>query len=470
MLKNPIGNNKNGNVSKFVALVAEFLLVVIHSFLAFWKSLRFLSSVILFRPTRSLLRFFFYRALVPLYALQIKLSKKLGFESMEDRFWYAIHQKMVHVLVVVVTVMLLFLNLDSGNNAKASSFFDRGEGTILMQLIDSEFEGLEEEEQLIVETFDQEAVISSIQQSYLDSLSGFRPQSRLDYDIVEEDLAGEGETDGSIERHDSIATNITEQDRTETIEYTVAAGDTVSTIAEKFKISISTILWENNLGAYSVIRPGDKLRILPRSGLNHKVEKNETIASIAKEYKVDEKELLAANDLKAGDGLKAGEMLFLPGGKKPTPIPVVVKQTQTSYTGFDALKNIIKTPNAKKAESGSKMLWPTDGHRITQYFTWRHTGLDVADKVGSSIYTADSGTVEYVGWGKGYGNQIVVNHGGGKKTRYAHLSKFNVEQGDEVSIGDQIGEMGSTGWSTGSHLHFEVIIDGTKYNPLNYIK
>ena len=116
------------------------------------------------------------------------------------------------------------------------------------------------------------------------------------------------------------------------------------------------------------------------------------------------------------------------------------------------------------------MNWPTVGHYITQYFSWRHYGVDIANKVGTPIYASDTGVVEYAGWGKGYGNQIVIDHGGGKKTRCGHLSKFYCKVGDEVDKGEAIGAMGSTGWSTGSHLHFEVIINGRKVNPLNYVK
>ena len=116
------------------------------------------------------------------------------------------------------------------------------------------------------------------------------------------------------------------------------------------------------------------------------------------------------------------------------------------------------------------MNWPTVGHRITQYYSWRHRAVDIANKTGTSIYAADAGTINVVGWGKGYGNQIVINHGGGKKTRYAHLSKFYVKRGQKVGKGETIAAMGSTGWSTGPHVHFEVIINGKKYNPLNYTK
>ena len=118
------------------------------------------------------------------------------------------------------------------------------------------------------------------------------------------------------------------------------------------------------------------------------------------------------------------------------------------------------------------MTWPTVGHRITQYFSWRHNGVDIGNKVGTPIYAADAGVVEIStgGWNGGYGNTILINHGGGKKTRYGHLSKLFVKAGDAVEKGENIGAMGSTGRSTGPHLHFEILINGGRYNPLNYIK
>ena len=116
------------------------------------------------------------------------------------------------------------------------------------------------------------------------------------------------------------------------------------------------------------------------------------------------------------------------------------------------------------------MAWPTVGARITQYFSWRHVGVDIANKTGTPLYAADAGVVEFAGWATGYGNSIVINHGGGKKTRYGHASKLFVKVGDEVEKGENIAAMGSTGWSTGPHLHFEVMINGAKYNPLNYIR
>ena len=292
-----------------------------------------------------------------------------------------------------------------------------------------------------------------------------QPKVSIKEGVDNEDYSIVTNLDGSIVHPNIVSTKITEQERTQTITYTVLSGDTISVIAEKFGISVSTILWENDLSSYSIIRPGDDLDILPKTGINHKVVKNETISSIVKKYDVEEVDLLVVNKITKDDNFQVGQVLFVPGGKKTiyrAPAP-------KTYTGFTAIKNIVSTPSSQVV-SGNKMAWPTSATRITQYYSWRHHGLDIAQRGTVPIYAADSGTVESAGWGTGYGYNIVINHGGGKKTRYAHMSKFYVGKGDKVSKGHTLGLMGNTGWSTGQHLHFEVIINGKKYNPLNYIR
>jgi murein DD-endopeptidase MepM/ murein hydrolase activator NlpD len=120
------------------------------------------------------------------------------------------------------------------------------------------------------------------------------------------------------------------------------------------------------------------------------------------------------------------------------------------------------------------MIWPTTATRISSYFGSRssgsHTGLDIDGEYGDPVWAAKSGTVISAGYNKGYGNEVIISHGNGVKTRYAHMQSILVSKGDEVTIGQQIGTEGSTGNSTGSHLHFEVIINGTAVNPLPYIK
>ncbi len=419
----------------------------------------------IYKPGRKLLSFVFYKILVKIYSWYLVLAKRLGLEGVKNKFIPTLNQRLVHFSVITMTILLLFVNLNTNANVNASGFVDRAHHTILADLVTSELYGFTEE--LVYEDLDLGAAASGVQQSYLDSLSSVHSRSRVSMqdDIENEDYAVITNIDGSIVRPNIVSTKITEQDRTETISYTILSGDTISTIAEKFGISVFTILWENNLSSWSIIRPNDTLRILPKTGINHKVVKNETISSIAKKYDIESEDILEINKIAKNDNLSLGQVLFLPGGKKPSYKPPAPK----TYTGFTAVKNIVSAPSSQVV-SGNKMAWPTSATRITQYYSWRHHGLDIAQRGTVPIYASDSGTIEYTGSLKGYGYNILIDHGGGKKTRYAHMSKFYVKKGDKVSKGHTIGLMGNTGWSTGQHLHFEVMINGKKYNPLNYIR
>lgn len=447
----------NWGVSLLI-IVIKFILIVKRFITAFFV-------LLVFRPLRVILRLVFYKAIVRSYSLYRKILKKLGWRGVKGNiFAFLFHQKLVHVLVAIVTGLLIIINLTP--KTRAGSLTDNAHKTILAELVTSDFSDFEEDEQLIIEIFDREAVISSVQQSYLDNLTSFRAQPKATIETPEEEIVLPTIQGGtSLVKPDLAETKKTKRPRDKILAYTVEPGDTVSTIAEEFEISVNTIFWENNLSAYSIIRPGDELKILPVSGLNHKVKAGDTIATLVKKYKVEEEKILEQNKLTVNDTLKIGEKILIPGGKKVS----LPSYSTKSYTGFSAIKDIVRAPNAKPVV-GNLMNWPTVGTRISQYYSWRHHAVDIANKLGTPVYAADAGKVEYVGWGTGYGNQVVVDHGGGKKTRYAHLSKYYVDKGDKVSKGQTIAAMGSTGWSTGSHVHFEVVINGRKYNPLNYIR
>jgi len=344
---------------------------------------------------------------------------------------------------------------------------DAASNTILADMIIGEFGDSPQDEQLVEETFDQEEYITPAQQKYLDELSTIKSQTKVDINGVSEEENDMATIQGgsTMVKPDIASTKISKRPRDKTIIYTVKPGDTISTIAEEYEITVSTILWENNLTAYSIIRPGDELAILPVSGISYTVAKGESLSSIAKKYNVPEQEILETNKIADASALTVGLKLIIPGGTKIN----YPKYQPRIFTGLTAITELVKNPGAKPVP-GNKMNWPTVGYTITQYYSWRHMAVDIANKVGIPVYAADAGVIEYIGWGTGYGNQIVIDHGGGKKTRYGHLSKFYVAKGEKVDKGESIGAIGSTGWSTGPHLHFEVIINGRKYNPLNYIK
>lgn len=256
--------------------------------------------------------------------------------------------------------------------------------------------------------------------------------------------------------------------RTKIVEYVVKPGDVIGRIATEFGVSVETILWANNLSIRSYIRPGDTLQILPVSGLLHKVKRGDTISKIARTYDAEQDQIIKYNKLQAGGSdIVVGEKLVIPDGKKPYVAPV-----RRSSSVSQSFRSVSAPPPSVRAPAGSGYLWPTNVRRITQYYGWRHTGLDIAGPKGSPLYASRSGRVikSKCGWNGGYGCYIILDHGGGVHTLYAHNSQLYVSVGEQVVQGQTIALMGSTGRSTGPHIHFEVRVNGRRQNPLRYIK
>jgi len=274
---------------------------------------------------------------------------------------------------------------------------------------------------------------------------------------------------------ESLAADVAAQneDRSSIIVYEVKPGDVIGVIAERFGISVATILQSNNLTARSYIRPGDKLDILPVDGVSYTVRAGDTVSSIASKYSTDPQKVIAFNKLKNdGSDIVIGEELILPGGSAPAPVPVSRPTIVSNNQQNTAFENVVAPPPSINVPAGSTYIWPTAASIITQYYGWRHTGLDIAGAVGTPIYAARSGRVikSQCGWNGGYGCYVILDHGGSIQTLYAHHSKLYVTVGQDVTQGQTIGLMGSTGRSTGPHLHFEVRIGGSHSNPLSYVR
>lgn len=239
--------------------------------------------------------------------------------------------------------------------------------------------------------------------------------------------------------------------------YTVQEGDSISAIAARYGVSTDTILWANGLTRKSAIRPGMTLVVLPVSGVRHTVLKGETLKGIATKFKADADDIAAYNGLDAGEGLIAGAVLIIPGGE----LSAVAATPAKSSAGKTAIKTGGSMGAVKAVGNTSRVMSfgnPAPAGRISQgIHGWN--GIDFAAPSGSPVLAAAAGTVivsRVGGWNGGYGNYVVIDHGDGTQTLYAHLSSDNVSVGQKVERGQQIGGVGNTGKSTGYHLHFEV--------------
>ena len=260
------------------------------------------------------------------------------------------------------------------------------------------------------------------------------------------------------------STQTTRGDRStsnEIINYVVESGDTLSGIAAKFGIRTQTLL-DNNTGinSWTPLKIGKELTVLPVDGLLHTAKSSDSIKSIAAKYKVKQEDLLRQNKLEESSVI-AGLPIIIPGAKK-APAPRRYGAAAPTYA-----------PSEYNGVISGSYVWPANGE-ITQYFHRWHYALDIANRKKGPIYAMANGVVVKAqgGWNGGYGNMIIVDHGDGLKTLYAHNEKLYVKVGDEVVQGQTIAWMGNTGrvrGATGIHIHFEVIKNGVKKNPLAYI-
>lgn len=272
---------------------------------------------------------------------------------------------------------------------------------------------------------------------------------------------------GLLSRRAIAETSAPVETRGAIITYTVQAGDTIETIAARFKLLPSTLVWSNQEveDQPDQLSIGQILYILPVDGIWYEVQSDDTLSDIADKYKVTSEDIVnyPLNNLSGGANLLAGAKIVIPNGVKAAA--ATVASSSSSSGGYASYGS---SAAVNPAASGNFM-WPTQGS-LTQYFGVYHSGIDIAYAVGIPIAAADGGYVSYAGWDNtGYGYEVLINHGNGFTTRYAHLSQYYVDAGQPVARGQVIAAMGSTGNSTGPHLHFEVIYGGVPQNPLFYL-
>jgi murein DD-endopeptidase MepM/ murein hydrolase activator NlpD len=252
------------------------------------------------------------------------------------------------------------------------------------------------------------------------------------------------------------------------VTHTVKSGDTLSSIGKKYGVTVDTIRYANNISDTGYLKVGQDLSIPPINGVVYEVEANDTIDSIAEEYGIAAQAIADFNYLAPPFNLKTGDELVLPNADIPQPVPAVVVAPPSNNAGQYGGSDYTFVPNAGSGASGSgSFAWPTPSRLITQYFSWYHPAIDIA--VPGPIVAADSGVVVRSGWwANGYGFAVQIDHRNGFVTTYAHMSTLDVSVGQDVGKGQKIGYMGSTGRSTGPHVHFTIQRNGQFLNPLEF--
>ncbi len=367
------------------------------------------------------------------------------FQPAKHRLLYLVTNRLsIHVFVILIVVTVGVTNFLS-KTVRAETY---GQKSILYALVASD-----DEQTLEVIQAGQNGLSMGATSSYLTD-TVIDERAHIDFDGAE-GFDGVDET-GVFVRE--VA------DRKEIETYVVQDGDTLGKISEQFGLSVSTILWSNNLTLRSTIRPGDKFTILPVDGVLYTVKTGDTISKIAKTFSVEGDKILVSNSLSDTDRLKIGDQLLIPDASPPAQ-PVQIARRPVS------VKDIFAPPSSKinKAKNAG-WVWPTNWRSVTQYYSWKHSGIDIDGDYSTFSIAAHDGIVSYVGWRTGYGLTVEVDHGNGILTRYGHNSKNFVRVGQSVAAGENLAQTGSTGNSTGTHLHFEVMKNGTKQNPLTYIR
>lgn len=270
------------------------------------------------------------------------------------------------------------------------------------------------------------------------------------------------------------------------VKYIVQDNDTVWEIGERFNVGMNSVLWSNGLDEEDVVRPGQELLIPPVRGVAHQVKATDTLDTIAQRYRAEPALILDYNGRKPGEPLGIDKWIIIPNGELPItarPDAPRVASAPVARPAPPAPARPAAPPPARPAPAPARpapapaapqiatgrLQWPTRGSITTYYSGW-HPGIDIAAPFGTPIIASDAGRVSFAGWDRqGYGNRIMVNHGNGITTTYSHLSAILAQVNQNVAKGQTIARMGSTGNSTGPHLHFEIIRNNSYVNPLGVL-
>ena len=280
------------------------------------------------------------------------------------------------------------------------------------------------------------------------------------------------DNDFSLIRYANPVTIIPTRARTDATTYTIETGDSVFGIATFFNLTPETILWANKDTMNDdphMISVGNELRIPPTDGVYYEWQKGDSLETVSGKFKVDTDAILdwTPNKIDRTDPvITPGTYVMIPGGKREFQ-QWVVPTIPRGPAGVNSTIPGACDTSAGGAYGSGTFVWPTNNHFISGNDYWSgHLAIDIGAMTGDNVYASDSGVVVYAGGiSGGYGNMVMIDHGNGYQTLYAHLSVISVRCGASVYQGSVIGAAGSSGNSTGPHLHFEVRFMGGFLNP-----
>lgn len=421
------------------------------------------------KPFAACGRFFVHVFGIPLYRLFFwmrRSTSRLVLPAKQRVHYFISNKYAIHFAVVAIAALTSGVNLGA-SEVRAEAF---GQNSMLYALVAAD-------ENAVVE------VVAASETNVFQPVSYMNDtvvdvNAHIDFHSLEEAYVSTAVGMDALASPTISEASPSSAPRTKVETYVVQEGDVLGSISEKFGLSLSSLLWANEMTSRSTIKPGQELTIPPVDGVLYVVKNGDTLGKIANTYDADADRIMAFNALADADDLVPGEELMIPGGEPPAPVvrtaPVtsIFTAPSTSTASGSSTDNSGVTNKGSAAGRGS-MPWPTDWRVITQYYGWRHTGVDIDGDYGTKSYASCSGTVIRSGWYSGYGITVEIQCDGewaGYVLRYAHHSENLVGVGDYVTVGQTIAKTGTTGRSTGTHLHFEVIKGGAFQNPLDYVR
>lgn len=278
-----------------------------------------------------------------------------------------------------------------------------------------------------------------------------------------------GTSVSALERDLTLKTIIPDRPRFDVVKHEVELGDSVFAISKEFKIKPDSLVWSNYdllKGSPDSLRVGQELNVPPTDGVLYEWKEGDTVEKVAAEYNAKADDILnwPGNNIDlTNPTFKAGDLVMIPGGSRQYVdwLPAIPVQRRSGTAALNS------SACSGGAVGSGGFVWPADNHFLSgNDYSDSHRGIDIAAGMGANVYAADSGVVVLAGGvSSGYGNVIYIDHGNGYSTVYGHLSQINVKVCQSVSRGQLIGLAGSTGNSTGAHLHFEVRKGGIPINP-----